>query len=144
MSAPSSYTEKTLADFMHWTLSSMAGILNLSPGSTDAGSYLEAVNSALLAYGVSAISEATDIARLRALALVEAWRMATNALAALYDFSADGGTYQRGQMLALARSNLANAQAEALAYDASYQVTVSRQEVLNDPYRYRADDEAAL
>ena len=122
MTPPLIYTEKSLSEYMHWQLQNLASILGLSVGAADAGSYAEAVNAALLAYGVSAISQASDIAKIRALARVEVWRMACNSLAALYDFSADGGSYQRGQMLAQAKKNLETALTDALGYDPAYRV----------------------
>jgi len=144
MAAPTVYTEKTLADFMHALLGPAAGILGYAVGTADAGSYQEAVNSTLLAYGAQSIAQAVDIESLRALARVEVFRMAVGGLAALYDFSAENGSYQRSQMLAGARANLQAAELAALPYDPAYRVRVTRQAPVNDPYRYVADDERTL
>jgi len=145
MVLPGSYTEKTLAVYMHGVLGPLAGVLGLAVGAADAGSYAEAVNAVLLAYsGVAQVSEALDLERLRGLACVEAWQLACNGLAAAYDFGAEGGTYQRSQMLAAAQSRLLAAQSAALVFDRQYVVQVTRMKAVHDPYRYVPDDERSL
>jgi hypothetical protein len=135
MAAPGSYTEKDLAAYMHAELGPVALALGLIVGASDAGSYAEAVNETLLQYGVISISLADDIVRLRSLARVYAWRKAVTQLAALFDFSADAGSYQRSNMFDAAEKNLARALMDALEYDAAYKVTVTRQNPVTDPYR---------
>ena len=127
MTAPTAYTEKSLAEYMCAQLGDLSTILALTVGTADAGSLNEALNTTLLAYGVSDISAALDIAKLRALARVQAWQLAVDRLTALYDFSVDGGSYQRAQMVTQARFNLAAARLDALIYDPGYTVTTTRQ-----------------
>jgi len=144
MSAPTVYTEKTLGDYMGAVLGSLASILSLASGATDAGSFSEAVNATLLAYGVTNISQATDVLKLRALARAEAWQLALDRLSGLYDFVEPGGEYKRSQMHAQAELSLQAARMDALVYDPGYVVSVTRQDVVNDPYRYRTDEERTL
>ena len=144
MSAPTVYTEKMLGDYMAAVLGSLASILSLAVGATDAGSFSEAVNATLLVYGVTNISQATDVLKLRALARAEAWQLALDRLSALYDFVEPGGEYTRSQMHAQAEQSLQAARTDALAYDPGYVVSVTRQDLVNDPYRYRTDDERTL
>lgn len=101
MALPASYTEKTLAQFMHTQLGKIASILGLAVGASDAGSYAEAVNDTLLAYDaedVTTITGAANLKKLRALAMLAAWTFVINNFAALYDFSADGASYDRSQL----------------------------------------------
>src|SRR5688500_72219 len=98
MAVPASYTEKTLAEFMHVSLGKTAKALAINFGPNDAGDYAEAVNDALLAYGtndIGTISGFANIMKLRALARVYAWQHVVNNFATLFDFSADGGQYSR-------------------------------------------------
>jgi hypothetical protein len=122
MAAPTAYTEKELAAYMHAELGPAAAALGLEVGLSDAGDYAEAVNETILQYGVTAISQASDILKLRALARVQAWRTAAAQMAALFDFGAEGGSYQRSQMAASAEKNLARALIDALPYDENYRV----------------------
>lgn len=147
MSIPASYTEKTLADFMHNTLGKVATLLGFESGVSDAGDYEEAVNNALLAYGatdVTGIEGTSNLTKLRALSRVAAWQMAVDNLAALSGFSADGGTYNREQLHAMATKNLEKAQNEAMAYDPNYMVTRRKIDPIHDPYQYRENDERVL
>lgn len=109
MSVPSSYTEETLASFQLVSLSDVAGILDWT---ADTPEIQEAVTETLLAYGVEDIASATDIRKLRALARVQAWQAAADALASRYDFEADGGRYDREKLHAHALAQLAAARAQ--------------------------------
>ena len=98
MAAPVSYTEKTLADFMHAELGKTGSLLAYAVGAADAGSYQEAVNETLLNYGASTVDGAVDIQKLRALARVEAWRKAVGDLTTAYRFTSEGSTFDRGRL----------------------------------------------
>jgi len=111
MAIPSSYTELSLAAFMVTVTRSVTGALDWS-----ADDFGEAVNDTLLAYGVTAVASATDIAKLRALARVEAWRTVVDGTAADIDFAADGGDYKRSQMHSQARAALERALEQAAPY----------------------------
>ncbi len=138
MAAPISYTEKTLAEFMHQDLGRTAEVLGYAAGIEDAGSYAEAVNETLLAYGVSDISAAVEIPRLRILARAAAWRMAASGLVTAYKFSADGSSYERSALFEHANRMLNRAEYNAAAWEDSraHVVTVTRSQPLTDPYRY--------
>ena len=145
MAVPASYTEKTLAEFMHVSLGKTAKALAINFGPEDAGDYAEAVNDALLAYGtdnIATISGMANIQKLRVLARVHAWQYVVNNFAALYDFSADGGSYHRSQMFKQAKESLALAQLAALPYDPAYQVNVVAIDHTQNPYRYRPEEES--
>jgi len=147
MTIPASYTEKTLAEYMHVLLGKTAKALAIHSGPNDAGDYAEAVNDALLAYGtedIAAISGVANIQKLRALARVYAWQYVVDNFATLYDFSADGGSYHRSQMFKQAKESLALAQLAALPYDPAYQVNVVAVDHTQDPYRYRPEDESGV
>lgn len=129
MAIPTSYSEETLKAFMLAALSNLGAALGLT-----ASSFNEAVNDALLAYGVTDIAQATDIAKLRALARVAAWQVAVSAAAGDYDFSADGGNYRRSQLHEQARKGLAAAEADAAVYSGENQATVGLM-IWDDPYQ---------
>lgn len=141
MPVPTAYTETELAAYMHSKLGDVAGALGYS---VDIGDYDEAVVDTLLEYGVSDIANATNVKKLRALALVEAWKKALADLAIRHDFSADGGSYSRMQMHEMATKNLEAAKTSALTYDDAY--TVGRTRVVNitDPYQVIPDKDREL
>jgi hypothetical protein len=112
MAAPTSYTETQLATFMLSQLGDVADVL----GWTGLPHLHEAVNETLLAYGAD-IDDVTDIAKLRALARREAWRLAVTSLITRYDFSNPEGDYKRSQMVATAQKRLADSEFAALPYD---------------------------
>jgi hypothetical protein len=123
---------------MQFMLTSVGGI-GTTLGLTVAN-FQEAVNSTLLEYGVTAIAEATDIAQLRALALVQAWRTARAAASAWYDFSADNAEFKRSQVLTAINAALDNAETAALAYTVQYTVLVGTMTYAADPYVFGVDD----
>jgi len=141
MPVPTAYTEETLAIYMHEKLGNIAGVLGYS---LDGGSYNEAIIDTLIAYGVTSIDNATNIKKLRALALVEAWKMAVADLSTRHDFSADGGSYNRSQMFENASKAMESAQVEALAYDTNYQVGRTRVINISDPYQVIPDEDRKL
>lgn len=142
MSAPTSYTEATLASYMHSVLGDVATALGWAAGTA---SYGEAVNEALLVYGVDSISSVSgrdNIAKLRALARVEAWRQVAAYTAGGYDFTADGASYQRSQMHAQAMASMRTAEADAMQYGGyGYEAIFQNLEHVHDPYAYLDDDD---
>ncbi len=146
MSAPGSYSEKSLADFMQAELGKVAVLLGYAAGASDAGSYSEAVNETLLRYGAINISECSHMLKLRSLARVEAWRKALNDLAANYKFTSPEGSFERDRVFTQAEQNLARALLLAAEYDTSgvYAVAVTRIRAVNDPYRYIPEDERSV
>lgn len=142
MPVPATYTEDTLAAFMHQALGGTAEALGWS---VVAGSYDVAVTRALVAYGTDSISSITglaNLAKLQALALVALWESVLWATAGDYDFQADGGKYNRSQVHSQALAALQAAKAAALAYDPGYQVTVGEVDYPDDPYSYRPELES--
>lgn len=109
MAIPTSYTESELRDYMLIVTGNVASAIGWT-----AANFTEAVNDALIAYGVSTIASATDIAKLRGIAKVEAWRSIADATAADYQFSADGGSYNRQQIHDHAVKALERAEADAV------------------------------
>lgn len=132
MPVPMSYTENALAYLIVVKLSDVATSLGWDAASFEVR---EAVNDALLAYGVSDIAEATDVQKLRAFALVMGWRAAVQALSARYDFSTGNHRFSRSQQFKAAESALATAEREASPYGLpgsevkTYQVVYT-----DDPY----------
>lgn len=80
-----------LATMMHGRLGRVALALAL----VNPTSYEQAIIDTLIAYGVSDLSEVTDANRLRALATVEAWRLAVVATAPRVNESTDGRRLDR-------------------------------------------------
>lgn len=142
MAAPSSYSETTLAQYMQEVLSEVATILGWTTTPDD---YQTAVDETLLQYGVDDITTVTgreNIKKLRTLARVEVWRQAMAATAGDYDFSADGGRYNRSQVHEQAKAQHAMALQDAMAYGLdNYRVTIDSINHIHDPYEYFEDDD---
>jgi len=139
---PTSYTEKTLAEYMHVEVGKLASILGYAVGVSDAGSYQEAVNNAIARCGVTLIADMTDIPRARATARAEVWKKACNDLAAFYGFSSDGARFDRDQMFAQANVNRDRAEDDLYAFECV--IEVSRRVPVNDPYRYTPEEDRTL
>jgi hypothetical protein len=136
MPVPTAYTETTLADFMNGQLGQFPAMF----GWTSPASYQEAVNETLLAYGVNAIADATNIRKLRALARVEAWKQVLSELASKFKVQADGSTFERQQMFEMASKSLAAAEQDATIYTTDYSATVGAIGWKEDPYRYPEEE----
>lgn len=145
MSAPSSYTEKSLAEFMQRSLGKVAKALNLTAGPNGANDFQEAVDDCLILYGsedVATVSGPDNIAKLRALARVAAWRYVVTNFSVLYDFSADGGSYNRSQLFKNAKDMLALVESQAVVYETPvYAVEVHSARYKHDPYATLPIDE---
>lgn len=137
MAVPTSYTEETLAQYMHSELGPVADILGYQNPAGDAGIYQEAVNESLINLGISDIASVTNIRKLRAVARLQAWDMALNALSSMYDFSADGSTYNRSQMRAMAQRAVDKAMSDCYSLGLSgYEVSIEQLRYSNDPYGF--------
>lgn len=144
MAAPTSYTERQLAEFMYGSLGAVAGVLKMRFHSDGPGDFAEPVNDALISYGTDNIASITgtdNIARLRAIARVSIWRYVIMNLAALYDVSVDGGTYNRSQIQKQAEKALEMAEVAAYPYSLTYAARVISLDHVNDPYQVRPEDE---
>ncbi|MCA9941633.1 MAG: hypothetical protein KC418_23495 [Anaerolineales bacterium] len=113
MPVPTAYTEDELAAYMHSALRDVATAMGWSVAG---GDYDEPVIDTLLAYGEDDIADATDMKKLRALAMVAVWQAVVDATVGDYDFSADGGSYSRAQLHDHAVARLTQAQTDAAAY----------------------------
>ena len=107
MALPTSYDETSLSVFM--LLSTRAVANALCWGVDD---YSEAINEALITYGVSDVADATDIPRLRAIAKVSAWKAIVDATVTDIQFAADGASFSTQQRHAQAVAALSRAQNE--------------------------------
>lgn len=139
MPIPTAYTESQLGEYMLSVLGVVGSVLEYT-----SASFGEQVTDALLDYGVTDIAQATDMKKLRGLAKVAAWKKAKDDLGAYYDYQADGGTFDRSQMQAMAEKSLAQAVTDALPYDPNYVINITRARPVNDPYRYTPEDEQTL
>lgn len=132
MPVPATYTETGLIAFMTTVLGSAGDAL---PEDTRDAVYQEAVIETLLEYGVSDIADATDVARLRALARVAVWQAVVDATAGNIDFRMGDQSLTSSQIHAQALQNLRRATTQALPYDSTYAVTRTAVAHANDPYR---------
>lgn len=112
MSVPSSYNANELAAYMHGRLRTVAAAC----GYTVPASYSDAIVSTLIAYGVSDISQATNVPRLLALADVSAWEMAATDTVPRTDVTTDGRTIRRSQFHQHAVEMLSAARSRAAGY----------------------------
>ena len=142
MAAPTSYDENTLAVYMDTLLGSLADVLDWTSGS---GSFDEAINETLLAYGVDDIADATDIRKLRTLARREVWALAVQALVAGdFDKTAESGaSLSLSQRLTNAQQRLTDAINDATIYDTTYGIQRRRIVRSDDPYVWLSDAERA-
>lgn len=132
MAIPASYTESTLRDYMLSVTANVASALGWT-----ATNFTEAVNDALVAYGVTDIANVTDIAKLRSLAKAEAWRAVVAGTAADIEFTADGASFKRNQMHEQAVAALERAEGEAVdrGYMELFGSTISVGSMIHtDPY----------
>lgn len=142
MAYPASYTEQSLAEYMHATLGAMATRLGWT---VDDGDYTEAVNEAVAAYGtddISGISGRDNLRKLRALARREVWRLVVQSLAAYYEFSTDGQSFKPNQMSEQASKSLAQAEDDCAALgidNGAYNVTIDSVIYPHDPFSYYPD-----
>lgn len=134
MPLPSSYTEDGFKAYLHGRLN-RGGVADAFGWTVASGSYDEVVNDVLLAYGVTDIAEATDVAKLRALGNLALWQAAKEAAVLEVDYSADGTSFSREAIFKHIEAMLGQARYDAIPYadDGVYSVDiygVSR----SDPY----------
>lgn len=138
MPLPNAYTQAHLADYLKKHLGTVADVLNWNVLDFH---IVDAIEEALIAYGVDEVSEADNIPKLRALARREAWRAAVRQLATKYDISTPSGfSLNRSQLQQMAEKALAQAVEDCRAYDTRLMVTsvaVRR----SHPYPVADDDE---
>jgi hypothetical protein len=139
MAAPTSYTETTFKTYLDGRLGTLADALKWAVAS---GSYDEALNDALLAYGtddITTVTSAANINLLRAYGRYFLWKSVAEATVNEIDYThADSGaTYKHSQIHSQARKMMDTAAADiaALGGDISgYEVTAYDIEYTNDMY----------
>jgi hypothetical protein len=142
MSIPVTYTETTLAEYMHAELGKMAQVLGYGAPSLTPGDYQEQVNEVALELGISDMETAHDIRKVRALARREAWKKALNDLTSKYDFSSDGSSYSRSQMTEQAQASFERAEHDCMSLGLSGNtVYMDSMTYRNDPYGYPKNPE---
>lgn len=139
---PTSYTDQTLAEYMHGLLAEMAAALGWS---VDNGDYDDPILDCLIEYGnVSYVADCTDIKKLRCLARVAVWDKVVAATSGDFNFSADGASYSREQVHNHAVARLAAAKTAALPYLSSNTIEIYTADYPNDPYTPYTDDRSGL
>ncbi|MCA9936192.1 MAG: hypothetical protein H6662_15605 [Ardenticatenaceae bacterium] len=133
MTVPSAYSEATLKTYLHGILS-RGGIAATLDWQIEAGSYDEIITDTLLAYGVDDIAEATDVAKLRALARLALWEAVETAVPLEINYTADGATFNREAIFQHVQTMLQRARLDAFAYTDDYQVDVLGVQRDYDPY----------
>lgn len=136
MAPPTSYTESTLKTYMITSLGTLASALGLVDSDM-----AEPLNDVLLAYGVSDIADADNMPKLRALARVHALRRAQTVAATWTDFSADGASFSRSQVLAALKEMLLQAEASAMHYGDDYAILTGQLTYADNPYPLSDDTE---
>ena len=137
MPIPTIYNEPLLQHYMLNQTGNLGVVLSLT-----ATNFIEAVADTLLAYGATDIANATDIAKLRALAKVEAWKVAVAHAAGYIEFTADGSSFKANQMHQQALAGLEAAETAAMEFGLSnYMVTVATLRYSNDPYPLPSDED---
>jgi hypothetical protein len=141
---PTSYTEATLKAYLHAEIYDVAGALGWS---VSGGSYDEAVNDALYLAGLSSIESATSavaVYQLRKLGLLAVWRRVVAAVAADYNFSADGSSFSRSQVFDQAKQCVRTLEHETASYRADNVVNVRPIDYVHNPYQERTIEDRAL
>lgn len=104
MAIPAGYTEETLAQYMYSLITNDDAVNEFATAlrwSVANGSYQDAVDEAIAAYGVddiTAISGRENIRRLRAVARVELWRSVVQRTVPSYQVSDGTTTTSRNQL----------------------------------------------
>lgn len=133
MPVPTEYTEDELKAYLHSVLN-RSGLADMLGWSVAGGSYDEIVTDTLLAYGVSSITSATNISKLRALAVLALWQTAETAVVSEINYTADGATFNREAIFQHITRMLERARVDAFAYTDDYQVQVYGVQRDYDPY----------
>lgn len=134
MPLPTSYDEDGFKAYLHGRLN-RGGVADAFGWSVAAGSYDEIVNDTLLAYGLTDVGDAADLAKLRALGRLALWQAAEEAAVLEISYTADNTTFNREAIFQHIAAMLAQARLDALPYDATagYQVDILGV-AYHDPY----------
>lgn len=133
MPPPTVYTEAALADFQVTALGELAtalGWTSLTPV------VVEAVDDALLAYGVADIATVANIPRLRALARVAIWQAVARATAGYFNLAVENLSFDKAQVHDHALAMIAEAEREAGWVGAGPSLVVTSISRPHDPYTW--------
>jgi hypothetical protein len=119
----------SLSTFITDTLGSFYDYLDWDSDNTDF-----VIQETLEQYGVDTEAEATDEVKLHALARVEIWKRVLVEVGHNYNFSADGGTYNRSQVFDMVTKNYELALKKALPYQSEYGIDTGELTTEQDPY----------
>jgi len=120
----------TLSEYLIAYLGNLATDLGYTSGSLSV-----VVSDTLLEYEVDTEAEAIDFKKLYAIAKVIVWKKILTDLVTAYNFSADGGNFQRSQMYDMAMKNYQDCINSALPYLSGYAIEVGEINFTDDPYK---------
>jgi len=136
MALPTSYSDASLAEFMATVLGSAADPLAWTVAS---GMYDEPVIDAIILYGggITAVSQATDIPKLRTVARYAVWRAVADATSGLVDITTDQDSFKLSQISTQAAEALVRSTAELQQLGVGQpDVTVTRGRLAGRPDAY--------
>lgn len=134
MPVPAAYDEPQLAGYMMAVLGATADALDWDASDLD-----EAVLDSLILYGVSDITNATDIDKLRACARLALWRAVEAATAGNIDFAEDAQRFNDAQIHDHAVAQVKKARVEAVKFGVDHSIGVLRTRRRDDYYSYMSD-----
>ncbi len=114
-----SYSPGDLALFVQQQLSDVARFLGWTDPTYPDGDFDEVINATLLSLGLTtstALAAVTDIAKVRAVAMYHAWKQARAKAVLAVNYSADGVSVSRDQIMAHINQMLSDIEAEAAQY----------------------------
>lgn len=132
MPVPTAYTEESFTQYLTNLLERAGLSVMLTWVSTHID---EIVVDTLLAYGVNDITEAGDIAKLRALGALQLWEAVAEAAVLEINYTADGATMNREAIYQHAVGLVGQARIAALPYTDDWQVGNHGVNHADDPYR---------
>jgi hypothetical protein len=138
MTLPETYTQTHLADWLLKRLGPVADVLGWSAMSFQV---VDAIEDALIAYGVDEVPEATNVPKLRALARRELWRQVADSTVGYHDFTSSDQSFKLQQIheQAVAALRRATLECQRSGYAASAYVGTVRR--VDNAYRYLPDTE---
>jgi hypothetical protein len=144
MAIPTTYTEAEFKAYLHTAMGAVATSLGWTVAG---GSYDEILNDTLAIYGtndIAAVSSVNASVKLRELGKLAAWRQVVTETATDYNFSADGGKYDRSQVNEMARARVSDLEYSTAQYRAENAVHTQRIDFIHDPYAERDQSEIVL
>lgn len=139
MALPASYTEETLAAYMHNVLGSAAVTLGWDAET----SYDEPINEVLLLLGIATVEESDNIPMLRAAARWAVWKQVVAEVSLSADFASDGQILRRSQRLAGAEKMLRLAESDLAEFGIAPNWIVEMYEIEHTSSPFRAGERGA-